>query len=135
MAKDSIISLCDSCLHRTHEYIESWVHLRIQVTLNLNDAESKNKLNKIKKLFCLQLLMYSLDFLDSWIFNDDLTKIITNICRLIHSIYFVANNSCDYKTRRIWDFDKIQLLPFCRNVNCFINNHLIFCYSHIYSMR
>ena len=39
------------------------------------------------------------------------------------------------KTRRIVDLDKILLLLSCRNVNCLINNHLIFCYSQMYSKR
>ena len=47
MAKDLVTFSCDSCLHGTHEYIESWVHLKIQVALNSNVLEIENKLNKI----------------------------------------------------------------------------------------
>ena len=36
MAKDSITFSHDSHFHGTHEYIESWVHLKIQVALNSN---------------------------------------------------------------------------------------------------
>ena len=75
------------------------------------------------------------NFLDSWIFKVLLDKIFNKICRLIYIMYILTNYSHEYKTRRILDLDKILLLPSCRNVNCFINNCLIFCYSHIYSMR
>ena len=50
-------------------------------------------------------------------------------------MYNFDNYSHEYKTRWILDLDKILLLPSCRNVNCFINNHLISCYSHIILMR
>ena len=116
----------------------------------------KKLINKICKLMCLFVDNNSYDnktqwilpfliiscyifkdlinFLDSWIFKVALDKIFNKICRLIYNVYF-DNYSHEYKTRRILDLNKILLLPSCRNVNCFINNHLISCYSHIYSMR
>ena len=75
-----------------------------------------------------------MNFLDTWIFRVVLDTIFNKTCRLIYNVYF-DNYSHEYKTRRIFDLDKILLLPSCRNVNCFISNHLIFCYSHIYSMK
>ena len=40
----------DSRSHGTHEYIESWVHLKIRVTLNSNVLQIQNKLNNIIKI-------------------------------------------------------------------------------------
>ena len=62
MAKDLITFLHDSCSHATHEYIESWVHLKIQVTLNSNALQIQNKLKKIIKI----VLYVSFDVLDGF---------------------------------------------------------------------
>ena len=50
MAKDSFTFPQDSHLHVTHYHIESWVHLKIQVTLNSNILQIQNKLNNIIKI-------------------------------------------------------------------------------------
>ena len=63
MAKDSITISCDSCLHGTHEYIESWVHLKIRVALNSNVLQIiQIKLSKIIKI----VLYVSFDVLDGF---------------------------------------------------------------------
>ena len=62
MAKDLIMFSCNSRLHGTHEYIESWVHLKIQVTLNSNVVQIQNNLNKIIKI----ALCVSFDVLDGF---------------------------------------------------------------------
>ena len=36
--------------HGTHEYIESWVHLKIHAALNQNLLQIENKFNKIIKI-------------------------------------------------------------------------------------
>ena len=79
MAMNLIMFSHDSHSHRTHEYVESHVHLKNQVTLNLNVIQIENKFNKIIKLFCLYFLMYLLDVLDSWIFEVVLHKLINEI--------------------------------------------------------
>ena len=60
MAKDSFMSSRDSCLHRTDEYVESWVHLKIRVAQNLNVVQIENKINKIIKI----VLFVTFDVLD-----------------------------------------------------------------------
>ena len=60
MAKDSITFSHDSLLHGTHEYIESWFHLKIRVALNSNVLQITNKLNKILKI----VLYVSFDVVD-----------------------------------------------------------------------
>ena len=49
VAKDLIMFSHDSHLHGTHEYIESRVHLKIRVALNLNVLQIQNKIYKITK--------------------------------------------------------------------------------------
>ena len=49
MAKDLIMFSHDSHLHGTHEYIESWVHMKIRVALK-NVLQIQNKLNNIIKI-------------------------------------------------------------------------------------
>ena len=67
MAKDLIMFSHDSHSHRTHEYIELWVHLKIQVALNSNVLQIQNKLNKIIKI----VLYVSSDVLDEfWYMNN-----------------------------------------------------------------
>ena len=62
MAEDSITFSHDSCSHGTHEYIESWVHMKIRVTLNSNALQIQNKLNKKIKI----VLYVSFDVLDGF---------------------------------------------------------------------
>ena len=50
MAKDSFTSPWDSCLHETHEYIESWIQLKIWFALNSNVLQIENKYNKLIKI-------------------------------------------------------------------------------------
>ena len=52
----------DSYLHGTHEYVESWVHLKIQVPFNSNVLQIKNKLSKIIKI----IMSVSFDVLDGF---------------------------------------------------------------------
>ena len=40
-----------------------------------------------------------MDLLDFWIFSHTLNKTINEICKLICSVNFVGNKSCDYKTQ------------------------------------
>ena len=47
MAMNSLAFPCDSRLYRTDKHVESWVHLKIQVTLNSNVLQIENKFNKI----------------------------------------------------------------------------------------
>ena len=48
MATNSLTFLCDSHSHRTQDYVERWIHLK--VTLNSNVLQVANKLNKIIKI-------------------------------------------------------------------------------------
>ena len=61
MAKDSITFLHDLHLHGTHEYIVSFVHLKIRVTLNSNALQIQNKLNKIIQIVLLYVSFHVLD--------------------------------------------------------------------------
>ena len=47
---NSIMFSCDSHLHGTHEYVELWVHLKIQFALNSNVLQIENEFNKIIKI-------------------------------------------------------------------------------------
>ena len=46
-------------------------------------------------------------------------KNINKICKLIYSVNYIVNKSCDYKTQGFDFFDKILLFPSCRNMSCF----------------
>ena len=62
MAKDSFTFPWDSHLHLTHEYIESWIHLKIRVPWNLNVLQIENKFNRIIKI----VLLVTFDVLDGF---------------------------------------------------------------------
>ena len=60
VAMNSITFSHDSHLHGTHHYDESWVLLKIQVTLNSNVLQIENKFNKIIKF----VLLVTFDVID-----------------------------------------------------------------------
>ena len=62
MATNSLTFQLDSHLHRTDKHVESWVHLKIQVTLNSNVLQIENKFNKIIEI----VLFVTFDALDGF---------------------------------------------------------------------
>ena len=46
----------------------------------------------------MYLLMYLLDLHHFWIFENVLKEILNKICKLMCSVFFVDNDSCDNKT-------------------------------------
>ena len=59
-----------------------------------------------------------MNFLDSWIFKVVLDNILNKICRLIHNMYIIDNYPHEYKTRRIFDLDKMLLMYMYNGWTC-----------------
>ena len=57
----------------------------------------------------MYLLMYLLDLHHFWIFKFVLKQIINKIYKLMCSVFFVGNKSCDNKTMNFGVFDQFLL--------------------------
>ena len=62
VATNSLTFSHDSCLHGTHEYVESCVYLKIRVALNSNVLQIENTFNKIINI----VLLVTFDVLDGF---------------------------------------------------------------------
>ena len=77
VAKDSFTFPWDSHSHGTDEYVESWIHLKIQFALNSNVLQIENKFNKIIRIVLFVTFDVLVGF--SWIFKVALHKIVNKI--------------------------------------------------------